>query len=1598
MQLSGIESILEKYKDKTKKGSGYLCAVRHLYFLRRLKRSIKKIRLSQEFSENSIKYLTDNFPKIEQCMSDSARELFHLKSICISGKLPTYFKVFSQYADTLESPLDAKLLCCLFEKSNACVPYPAFEDSAAFPLYMKSVLCEKIVLFYTSDKEKDEKLLQMLFQSLDETLVLDKEDSLASNEAEKILLKDRIYRNSTNYTKDSYRRNLSYLAKKAKTSQLEYAKALYRESDNFTCSLADKPFGGQVYILLHIFLTVLFTFFLSCFSPLLLLSFVPVYRCVKLILDRFFARFVLKGFTEPSLELSHIPDGCGVLVTVTTLLTGKDTAVFSRLEEMYCTCGEKNVYFSLLCDLCDSDEAQIPSDNETVRYARENILALRKKYGDVFFLFIRDRTFSQSEGKFIAPERKRGAVNCLCSFLCGKSDGFNCDGIKPSYDICNNIKYVFTLDSDTRLAFDSVRRAAGIMLHPVNAPVYDENTGRVVKGYGILQPKMSTALNSSMKSFFTSFMCHESGVDFYSSAGYNQVFALFGKGVFCGKGMFDKEIFYKALCQKYEFAKNTVLSHDAPEGALLRCVCTNHITLTDSFPREQMSYNKRRHRWIRGDIQNLHFFGKTRKNCHGDTVNCGIDYVSGYLMVENIADALLPCFSYILLMLSLVLGDGVTDVLLVTSAVSCYILPFVHTVVSSIRRAFFYNLSRLFYSKGVYGAIWTSFFRMFYELSAIAQNSLLCTDATVRALFRHFISHRHNLEWTTAAQSDAESKDGALGYVRKNLFSTFSGTILIVCTRNSFVMLLGLLWNALPVTAYFQGKAREVEKAHIPSVTKSVFIENLKDMWQFFEDNVGEKTHFLPPDNVSFRENEKISHMTSPTNIGLYLASCAAAYKSGLLCFDGFINRIDRTVSTLESLPKYAGLLYNWYDVYTAQPLEPHFVSSVDEGNFLACLYVVVGAIEKSGEKTQVSEKLKDRVKALIDKADFSLMYNSRRKLFFIGFTVEKDGRLTYGKNCYDMLMSETRTLSYLAIARRKVSVHHLAQLTRPLISSGRYVGIASWSGTAFEYFMPCIFLPSYKNSFTDEALKFALSMNVKNGAVCDGTHIFGISESCYNKTDDSGSYMYYAFGVPKLAMCVFEQKKIISPYSSYLMLESSPRVVLENLKNMHRIGLYGKYGFYESCDAESKNKHEDFAVVKSFMSHHLGMSICALCNFLFDGYIRDCFMSDVYNKSAAILLEEKIPDEVYIKKRARRYYRNLSKPVMRPRQNNDENDILPRESNKTVENTADDLISVSLFDGETPLVSQTCNGEGFGKMYHRRQSNYSLTVFDGVREPIRIFALVCDTGKEIRFEAQRATAHKVVTEAGAVVFYGDNMMYFLYGFYLDENGNGHQGVCFADSTQNKGCISFPPASCHTQAKYILCLGRSKSFEGIYNCEKRAVEDYDGILQRAQSFYRDTKTDMTGLSAEEDILSRDVLTDTDTSPFILPVGKTVSERTASLALKLMYTECSLREYVCLELCRRLYYACDSRKVCMLICRLFCAYAQSLDEHRLAVFAENNAESYRLVLKSLLEMKDLDASEKELYRGCLLRLEKLCTRLHDHAAGRIVSASLEALGE
>lgn len=1202
-------------------------------------------------SEGMRLWLYDNFPRLEETVKSDITGLWHIFKFHSNKKMLFFYNVFLRLSQKALK-LEEKDVDLVFRKCNEYGNGLELREAKSLPYIFRIAVCVRICECFDEaalgGNGKD--LLsetEHLFYSLDNLLTFSEQDALRHNAVEKMLEKDPagLYESLTEKTKISYRNNLSRIARSSKRTELVTARELVEKCRTQTQDkrhigtyLCDKPRGGGAYLVLLVFLSLLFTTLLCSISPLFVLAFLSVYGCTKLLLDKIYNRFLLRDFCVPCVKLGGIPEEHGVMVVITTLLTGdeRDEQVFSSLERMYFSNGGENVYFGVLCDLCDSVEKHDEKDDDIINRANGNILRLRKKYGDVFFLFLREREYSETEEKYIAPERKRGAVAALTELLCMKNDAFSHGSIKPSGDICENVRYVFTLDSDTNLAFDCLKNLVGIMIHPQNAPVANKQTVTVTKGYGILQPNVNPTVRSSKKSFFSCVMCGHGGVDGYNTGGGGMLMPLFGVSFFCGKGMFEKNCFYATLCGKNGFRKNTVLSHDAPEGARLRCAYVPDVTLTDSFPSECLSYYKRQHRWIRGDVQNFRFLLPYISTADGKRIRNRINCASRFFMWQNIYSCLIPVFTVLLLGVAL-LCEYFLGAALVTVAMSVYMLPFVYSVFSLSKIRIWHNIRRHYFSTGVYTGVWTAFMRMLFEITDMIKLAYVSLDAIFRSVYRSLFSHKKMLEWTTASQNDREKRDGLLGYIKKNLVSALFGAAFFVISPFGFLKIVALMWLFMPVFAYHAAKERKMKKHTFSEKQTKKLTVYCEDMWRFFSENVSELTFFLPTDNISLYPERKMSRMTSPTNIGFYLLSAVCARKLGLIDSKELDKRLLETLLSVDSLEKYEGLLFNWYDVFKKEPMMPKYISSVDLGNYIACLVCVNEAIEEYKDELLQYENIKKLLEKLVGECRLSMLYDGKRKLFYIGALL-KDDKLIPDRNRYDMLMSEARILSFVAVANRYVPPEHYFLLSRRFVQGKGYMGLASWSGTAFEFFLPEIFLPSEQDTLLYEATRFAYSSMRAQGVRNNGRYVFGISESCYNEFDDASNYKYHAFGLENIALDVFKKQNVISPYSSFLFLPFYGDEVFSNLEKLKEAGAYGEYGFYESLDFERCEKDGSPSVVKCFMSHHVGMSIAAAVNVLCDFQVAKWFGKNIAMNSALELTHEKIPYDAYIKRTPRRY------------------------------------------------------------------------------------------------------------------------------------------------------------------------------------------------------------------------------------------------------------------------------------------------------------------------------------------------------------------------
>lgn len=279
-------------------------------------------------------------------------------------------------------------------------------------------------------------------------------------------------------------------------------------------------------------------------------------------------------------------------------------------------------------------------------------------------------------------------------------------------------------------------------------------------------------------------------------------------------------------------------------------------------------------------------------------------------------------------------------------------------------------------------------------------------------------------------------------------------------------------------------------------------------------------------------------------------------------------------------------------------------------------------------------DKLLSRTKELIealntlsDNTDFTVLYDEKRGLFSIGYDIEKD---TLGNNYYDLLASEARAASYIAIARGEVEQKHWFKLGRAMTYMNGSKGLVSWSGTMFEYFMPLLIMKSYPDTLLNTTY-YSVLEGQKNYAKERRTP-WGISESAFYYFDINLNYQYKAFGVPGIGLKRgLSDELVVAPYATVMTLQMNNKDAIRNIKEFVKDGVLGRYGLYEAIDYTKDRipKGVNRALVKCFMVHHQGMSLMALNNFLNNNVLQERFHRVPEVKASELLLQEKVPKNV---------------------------------------------------------------------------------------------------------------------------------------------------------------------------------------------------------------------------------------------------------------------------------------------------------------------------------------------------------------------------------
>ena len=969
-----------------------------------------------------------------------------------------------------------------------------------------------------------------------------------------------------------------------------------------------------------------------------------------------------------------IPEQYATMVIMPTILKNRQKTVelLEQLEVYYLSNinraseGKRlenrpqNIFYTLVGDAAAYSAADAPWDDEVAAAGLAKVQELNEKYGAPIFNFVyRRRAWSDGEQSWLGHERKRGAILHFNDLLLGHSSDaenqqrFRCQTVSHwRQQAVPDIQFIITLDTDTELVLYSAQKLIGAMAHPLNRARLSADGRRVDSGYGIMQPRVNVDVEVTNKSRYAQLFAGLGGLDVYTTASFELYQDIFNEGTFCGKGIYDLKVFQQVL--KGTFPENLILSHDLLEGCHIRCGLINDLELFDDNPSNYIDDAKRHHRWTRGDWQIISWLKNTVRNEKGDKVKNQVNTIGRWKIFDNLRRSVLSLGVLVLILfgygISIATWEHISPAWYALVALIVVASPIVFFIFGQVTKLPRFDKRYRYYATLMRG-FRVVVYRSLVQFALLPKEAWMYTDALVRACYRMWFSHKNLLNWITSDEA-AKSTKGTLGdYIGKFWFNYLCAAILAfltwwmldnrteIETKDIWGVIAAaitcIVWCAAPFLMYWLGKKFSHDKNSLSEKENAEVRKIAEDTWHFFDSMITEEHNWLIPDNYQLNRENKTDYKTSPTNIGYSLTAVISAAQLGFISHPQAVGRLEHIIDTVCRLEKWNGHLYNWYSVSTLKALPNFFISTCDSGNFVACLYAVKGYLatlpltDDGNIKAQLA-----KVQRLIDQTDFMKLYNHELDVFSIGYDCGNYQLLPYN---YNNFASEARLTSFLTIAQGDAPYKHWFCLDKTLVQYKGYKGVASWYGTLFEYFMPLIFLPTYRHTLMDETYSFAIRAQrafIKNSTQNDALP-WGISETAYNELDDAQNYKYHAFGVPYLKFQnTTPDRIVISPYSSIMAIGVAPRAVYSNLQRFRALDMYDEFGFFESYD------DEDHVPVKAHYAHHQGMILASLANYLCNNCLQKFFMQEPVMRSMETLLKEKAQVKPYIDLKITQYKR----------------------------------------------------------------------------------------------------------------------------------------------------------------------------------------------------------------------------------------------------------------------------------------------------------------------------------------------------------------------
>jgi len=639
-------------------------------------------------------------------------------------------------------------------------------------------------------------------------------------------------------------------------------------------------------------------------------------------------------------------------VAIPTLLLSEKQVrgLVEDLEVRFLGNHDRNIHFAVITDLPDSDEPAAEA-SPLIDLCADLIRELDERYSGKqmgsFFLLHRHRAYNRREKGWMGWERKRGKLLDLNNLLRGEYDSFP---VKVGdLSILPKVRFVLTLDSDTELPRGAALRMVGAMTHPLNQAIIDTEKNIVVAGYGILQPRVAVSVQSTARSRLAAIYAGETGLDIYTRALSDAYQDLYGEGSYTGKGIYEVNTVHQVLDRR--FPKNALLSHDLIEGSYARAGLASDIEVIEDYPSHYSAYNRRKHRWLRGDWQIAEWLTSRVPDESGARVANPISLVSRWKIFDNLRRSLVEPATFLLLLFDwFVPGEAAlrwtVATLLILVIPSWFEFAFALLRAAAERKV---SVAR----EGV-AAFYASSISVLLTLVFLAHQTLLSLDAVTRTLVRRNVTRERLLEWETAAQAEL-----ATGQTLLDRYLDWMPPFAVSLGLLVWLLRPHALIAAIPILALWAGSkvvARWLSESSIPpggdlSRQDKMFLRRAAlYTWKYFAEFCTEEQNWLIPDNVQ-EQPPAVAGRISPTNLGLLLNARQVAVELGYLTVPELAFLTRQTLTTVSRFSKHRGHLLNWYDTRTLAALTPLVVSSVDSGNLLVSLWTLQqGCLDRLGQ------------------------------------------------------------------------------------------------------------------------------------------------------------------------------------------------------------------------------------------------------------------------------------------------------------------------------------------------------------------------------------------------------------------------------------------------------------------------------------------------------------------------------------------------------------------------------------------------------------------------------------------------------------------------